>query len=261
MDYGMVAPGEDFVRNDKTHRLEPTHHFDLVNLFNLLNVSRPPVQTLGDFITFINTDPSVTQPIGNIFVGAHSNAQGFIVLQMTAGQAEGSNSSYETIEKATLTGALAINNTVIGPTPAAHFFHFKGCSIGRNVALLNEWKLALGGQIQVTAPRFNHGLYTDQFNGVWEYMTYDFMVTSPTPIKDRDTLIQQFQNAKFTYVESGAVGPDGKLVADGPAIPPNMWDKWLPLALDPDKTGTVLALKEYAQEADFKGKGRISGGL
>jgi|HubBroStandDraft_5_1064220.scaffolds.fasta_scaffold47745_1 hypothetical protein len=257
MDYGMVEPGVDFAADPDTGEIRTTHHFDLVNLFSILNVNQPQVFVLSDLITFINTDPSVTRPIGNVYVGAHSGADGYVELQMTTSQKRipniGFSADYETIEATVFNGALSIDDATIGPTPGTHFFHFKGCGIGRDVAFLKEWKLALGSKIQVTAPRFDHGVYTDQFNGVWEYMTYGFMATSPTAIVDRDTLIQQFQNAKFTYVESGAVDPTGTLVADGPPIPPNMWDKWIPLGLDTvtTKAGTVLTNRRYPRRDCF----------
>jgi hypothetical protein len=250
MDYGIVAPGPDVDQG------RVTHLFNLRSLFTVLNVSQPNVAVVSDLVSFVNNDSSVTRPIGNLFLGAHSNNEGVVLIQMALKQARASNgkfySDYETLDAATDTGSLVVNDSTVSPDPTQHFLYFKGCNLGRAIPFLQKWKLALGGKMQVSAPRFNHGAFTDQGRGVWEFMMYEFVVHSPIPVAGRDLLIQQFQGAHFTYLE--AVGRPGNLIP-GPPIPDNMWGHWLPSTIGAkvnSKTGVAaIAHKEYPQYRSF----------
>ena len=64
MDYGMVAAGPD--RDPKTGQI--THLFNLRSLFAALKVTQASFPIVSNFITFLNTDSSVTRPIGNIYL-------------------------------------------------------------------------------------------------------------------------------------------------------------------------------------------------
>lgn len=231
MDYGAVAGGPD--TDDKG---QPSHEKKLRAFFDLLGVTRPPgVESVGGLVTFVNLDPSVPPIIGNLYVGSHANSQGGLAMQMAVGQTPEKKgtylSDYETIED-TMDGTIApidIDDTKIGPDPTSHFFHFKGCNLGRAVPLLQKWKQALGGKVKLTAPKYNHGLVVDAGNrGLWEYLQYEFEVTSPTPIVSRDVLIQVFQTEKFTFLETAAAG--GGLLPGAP-VPDDNWQGWLPTTL------------------------------
>jgi hypothetical protein len=232
MDYGAVAPGADTDKNG-----QPTHERKLRIFFDLLGVTRPlGVESVGGLVNFVNVDPTVPPIIGDLYVGAHSNRQGGLAMQMAVGQTPEKNgkffSDYETIED-TMDGtitAIDIDDTKIGPDPTTHSLHFKGCNLGKAVPLLQKWKEALGGKVKLSAPKYNHGLVGDDGQrGLWEYLQYEFEVTSPEPIASRDVLIQIFQSEKFTFLETKV--PGGGLVP-GPAVPDDNWKTWLPPELD-----------------------------
>ena len=243
-DVGMVAVGDDVESKGRV-----THLFHWKSLFSALNVTRENFAVVTDFIAFLNNDPSVARPIGNIFLGAHAAEDGTVTIQMIPKQPKERGkyqSDYETLEKTENAATLLIEPATIGPNPAQHFFHFKGCNIGRAVVFLEKWKAVMGNQIQLSAPRFNHGIFDDGIRGVWEFMMYEFVVTSPTPIKDRDTLIQRFKDKKFTYVET-IVGPG---LQTGPAIPDSVWDGWLPKNLAM-KNNAIKSKTEYPKTSTF----------
>ena len=249
MDYGMVAAGPD--RDPKTGQI--THLFNLRSLFAALKVTQASFPIVSNFITFLNTDSSVTRPIGNIYLGAHAAGDGTVTIQMIPKQPKEHGkyfADYEILERAADSGVLLINNATIGPDPKQHFFHFKGCNIGRAPVFLEKWQAVMGGQIQITAPRFNHGAFNDG-RGVWEFMLYEFVVTSPTPLEDRDALIQEFQKKKFSYVETEAGGS----LQPGPPVPDDVWDGWLPntikTLIDAQTGNKFIKRKEYPQHRSF----------
>ena len=250
MNYGIVAPGPDVEKG------RVTHLFNLRRLFTVMGINQPKISVLSKLVTFVNDDQSVTRPIENIFVGAHSNGEGVVLIQMAVKQKRATNrkfySDYETLEAAVVDGSLAVNDSTIGPDPTQHFLHFKGCNIGRAIKFLEKWKLALGAKIKISAPRFNHGIFDDRVRGVWEFMTYEFVVFSPKPLSSRDSLIQKFQEKHFTYLET--ISGPGPLLP-GPPIPDEVWESWVPLEIKTkvdQKTGVSEILQgEYPQPRSF----------
>jgi hypothetical protein len=252
MDFGTVASGPD---HDKDGT--PTHTLKLKAFLDVLNVTRPSVSAVGDLVNFVNLDPSVADPIGDLYIGAHSTEEGSVEIQMTKEQQHEPNqksrflSDYETIED-TLDpdpnvniGSIVIDDSTVGPDPTTHSVHFKGCNLGQAVPLLQKWKEAFGNKIQLSAPKYTHGLVVDNGErGLWEYLQYQFVVLSKDPVVDRSSLIQLFQTQQLRFLEvlnNGALTP-------GPIVPDENWDAWLPQALDMTNTAqSVIANQTQAQ--------------
>lgn len=229
MDYGLVAPGPAIGEDG-----QPSHEARLKAFLKVLKVNQPNVASIGGLVSFVNGDSSVTRPIGDLFVGAHSNAQGQPTIQMAVKQAPEKDgkflSDYETVEDTMdgTIGSIAIADATIGPDPTKHLFHFKGCAIGKAEAFLQKWKQALGTKVQISAPRYNHGLAGDTADrGIWEFMTYEFVLYNPEPFSNRDILVQAFQAEKFQFLET--IGPG---LVPGPAIPDENWNRWIPTPVD-----------------------------
>ena len=112
MNYGIVAPGPDVEKG------RVTHLFNLRRLFTVMGINQPKISVLSKLVTFVNDDQSVTRPIENIFVGAHSNGEGVVLIQMAVKQKRATNrkfySDYETLEAAVVDGSLAVNDSTIG---------------------------------------------------------------------------------------------------------------------------------------------------
>ncbi len=236
MDFGTVAAGPD---HDKDGT--PTHTLKLKAFLDVLNVNRPKVTSVGDLVKFVNTDPSAAVPIGDLYIGAHSSREGVVEIQMTSEQQHEPDdksrflSDFETIEdtldpdpKVNI-GSIAIDDSTVGPDPATHSVHFKGCNLGQAVPLLEKWKEAFGNKVQLSAPKYTHGLVVDNADrGLWEYLQYEFVVLSREPVSDRPSLVELFKAQGLTFLE---VLSNGVLSA-GPPVPESNWDAWLPRALD-----------------------------
>lgn len=235
MDYGF-APGTT------------AHHVRVRSLLQrrvpatTLRGSRP---TLKDFIEDIDTDSSITKPVGDLIVGAHASSEGFIFLQMFPTQRDFSgdptnDSDFEVLESATTGTArpIRVPDSLIGFTtpPPTHNLHFKGCNIGRDrfdsaktpaAPYLVKLKEALGGHINVTAPKHFHGVATlDSGAGTFEYMAQEFVVRTKavkqgrrfTGFANRAAAITAFSGAGFSYHDTTPV-PAGDWTA---LIPTNI---------------------------------------
>ena len=250
MNYGIVAPGPDVEKG------RVTHLFNLRRLFTVMGINQPKISVLSKLVTFVNDDQSVTRPIENIFVGAHSNGEGVVLIQMAVKQKRATNrkfySDYETLEAAVVDGSLAVNRF----DDRARFRPSISCiSRATSAAPSNSWRNGSSlwaPRSASSAPRFNHGIFDDRVRGVWEFMTYQFVVFSPKPLSSRDSLIQKFQEKHFTYLET--ISGPGPLLP-GPPIPDEVWESWVPLEIKTkvdQKTGVSEILQgEYPQPRSF----------
>jgi hypothetical protein len=233
MDYGF-APGPE--KDDQfTYAGRLRRFFQRRAQTRLVN--RKGVGTVNEYVNFLKNDTSgcpancfVVRPIGNVLLGAHANLNGGVRVQMFRGQAQVDNqaglSDFETLE-ATLADpsnqgrSILLPDPLIGPDPTTHFFHFRGCNLGKATKFLTKWKQALGGKIQVTAPKHFHGVSElnkrlDDDRGTWEFMQYEFILRSPTRLASTDALAAALAalQPKLTF-------------ADGTAVDDGNWGPWL----------------------------------
>ena len=181
-------------------------------------VHRGGLATVRDFIGHLGVSPAVVRPIGNVLLGAHANSEGWLFIPMFRDQDGWTN--FETLEDTLARPArsISIPNALIGHNagdPIAHNVHFKGCNIGKARPYLLQFKAALGGNVNVTAPKHFHGLYHHTDYGVWEYMGYEFIIRRPTNFPNRAACVAAFQAGGFTLV-------------DGNPVPNANWNKWIP---------------------------------
>lgn len=59
---------------------------------------------------------------------------------------------------------------------------FFGCNIGKAPSFLAEWKKALGGNVNLIAPKHFDGLSSEDGYGVWEFLCYEFELSVPKPV-------------------------------------------------------------------------------
>ncbi|WP_417361710.1 hypothetical protein [Galbibacter sp.] len=215
MDYAF-APG----RTGQDNRVR--------NMFNRMDnttlINRHSVTTVRQFIQHLSSNGSVTRPIEDALNGAHANAQGFLFISMYPGQQ--GPTSFETLEDTMSNSnrSIEIPDATIGHAvgdPITHSFHFKGCNIGKAVPFLEKLKEALGGNVQVSAPKHFHFLSDQRNFGTIEGLSYQFIMSQPTPLANRAALLTAFQNSgNFEFYDSSNV-PDAK------------WEEWLPSRIRP----------------------------
>jgi hypothetical protein len=188
--------------------------------------------TVKEFIEDLVTDAGVTKPVGDLLVGAHGSSEGFMFVAMYPGQVDGdgrpsTHTDFETLEETLAAAARSIRvpDELVGFTapPITHTLHFKGCNIGRdradggrtpNAPFLAKFKEALGGHVDVTAPKHFHGLWDlDDGRGLFEYMAYEFVVRTPARkvgkafegFPDRNALIAALDAAGYSFADGTAV--------------------------------------------------------
>ena len=227
MDFGFspvvntaTAAGQQHIRDVQTM---------FARMANTTLISKGGMTSVRQLIVHLDKTTSITKPVGDLLVGSHANEEGQISVPMFPGQ--GGWTTFETLEE-TLRDAkksIKIPDSLIGFTagdPISHSVHLKGCNVGDAQPFLVKLQEALGGNVNVTAPKFFHGA-TSEPQGSFEYMGYEFTVARPelflkpgpkpgTQVPDRNLALSEFDGKKF-------------LLIDGTTkVPTADWDKLIP---------------------------------
>jgi len=216
VDYGFAPTRDDYnalVRSMFSRRPTTT----LVSFRSLV--------TLRGFIAHLVALPSGSKPIGDILLGGHANSSGEMFIKMWPLQR--GRTTFEVLEQALEDPAhpLGLPDPLIGFTPGSavtHAVRFKGCNIGKDRPditrtptnpFLDRFKQALGGNVIVTAPKHFHYLFPARSLGVFESMTYEFVVRIPAVkvrggfrgFANKAELVQACSDAGFTDVNGTPV--------------------------------------------------------
>lgn len=216
MDY-IFVPGTTGFENDARAMLDLKPNTEVINTGLAIN-------EVDDYIDEAERRlNAANQKLNALYIGSHANAYGqlFIELDDTTTTDRSNFISYEALEGVNARRSIRINNAVINPrpndtqgNPVPAFFYIKGCRIGRSVPFLNLLKIALGGNVNVNAPKHIH--YITPFNGFIESFSYSFLVFSRNKIPSLNRIRTAFRNhlPRFTFY-------------DGTNIPNNQWNKWI----------------------------------
>jgi hypothetical protein len=213
MDYAY-APGETLIDDYMRAMLERRS--------NTTTILARPGANLIDFISDLNkipVPPPATHLVDNFLLCSHAFNEGVLDASMFPNQSD--QTFFETIEE-TLTDpskSIVIPDALIGYNqgdPITHFFHIKGCNIGKAVPFLTKFKQALGNHVNVTAPIHFHGVIVARDVGVFEYMAYKFQIVRRTAFPDKASAVTAFTNRT-----------DFKLI-DGTVVPNTLWRRWIP---------------------------------
>jgi len=196
----------------------------------------PIDDTLESFIDALGRSTDVDHPVAYPVVVSHANEEGQLLIAMNV--LAGANViEYEDLEAAVGSGRLHLDPALLQPRPqsggqpAPAQLRVRGCRIGNALPFLRKLKDALGGAIQVNAPKHfqYYGDITSTgsggLNGVYEQMSYDFTVSRPDPVANRAALITAFKKADFNWIDKKPVpaGTWSALMAL-PGMPKNIHD-------------------------------------
>jgi hypothetical protein len=209
MDFGFApAPKKD------QHSADLRSMFELRANTRLIKVARGITSVRG-FIQHLSTASSVARPVGDLLLGMHANDEGELKIPLFAGQG-GDWAKFEALETSLSDPkkSIAIPDATIGFTagdPITHALHLKGCNIGLAPKFLVKLKEALGGNVNVTAPKFFHGT-TPEPQGAFEYLGYYFALRRPdlfidptTKKPDRAKALSEFDTAQFPLIDNSIV--------------------------------------------------------
>jgi hypothetical protein len=204
-----------------------SHLADLRTMFTLranTKLIAGSVTSVRGFIQHLNGTNAITKPVGDLLLGTHANDEGQLSIPMFPGQSEWTK--FETLEKAIsdTSKSIAIPDPLIGFTTGnsiTHAVHLKGCNVGLAQPFLAKLKQALGGNVNVTAPKFFHGATTEP-QGSFEYMGYQFALPRTelflkpgTRTPDRPKALAEFDAKQFKLINNNVV-------------PTADWDKLIP---------------------------------
>jgi len=213
VDYAFV-PGVTLYEKRLQRLLDARPNTTLITKYGLTSVAG-----------FLGELKSQSVKAGNLVVGGHANDDRWAIDfdSVTKPPLGSTGNDYEMLKEVEKAKTMYIPSEIRSDGIK---FHVKGCEIGsvRAQPFLTLLKSALDNPQQVTAPQYLHALASDADRGVFEYMQYDFVVVSKTPVQDTPTLVQEFQNQHFkTGVEVGGTEVE---------IPPENWKKWIKYGLN-----------------------------
>ena len=139
-----------------------------------------------------------------LFIGCHASFLGAMFIDLDAFRTLPSD--YEKIQEADADRTI---NIPAGVGKSTTRVHVKGCRIGHDDCLpyLREFKRALDNPVQVTAPKFFHGLYRGT-SGVFEWMGEFWEINAKEAFKKREDLVTEFQKQNLTRLGGTKVKPD-----------------------------------------------------
>jgi hypothetical protein len=153
-------------------------------------------------------------------VVSHANIEGRLKVQLEWGAAD--YTDYEDLKDAVTSKKLVIDTSLLLPrpidagVPLPAKMIFWGCLIGRVPLYMKKMKEALGNQVTVAAPLYDHiGAELLSPSGAVEYMGYKFEASSLKQLKDKKAAIAAFI-------------PSAEPRIDNNPVPPKLWDEWVP---------------------------------
>ena len=205
-------------------------------------LSSTSVDSLSSFKRAIEKGVLITRPIRNLVIASHASRTGLLALPLTPGAAK--ILTFEDLQSAVKSKILQIDPKLLDPRPKNASgtiipaqVHIKGCNIGNKIAepFLKELKAALGGNLQITAPKFFHSMkpvslvtrrgrsVSRELVEIWEFFSYEFVIFRKSALSNKADAVAAFQAAAKT-------DPSIVLI-DGTAVPQTDWEKWIPRTL------------------------------
>ena len=239
MDHGMTAAVGAYFDNMQQRFRRDVPAIDV----------RSVPANIAAFIDDLFNTASVTKPVGDLYIGTHAGADGFLFVRLFRGQVDVLGdptdvTDYEVLDQAMGPARPArIPDSLVGyqrgvppapDPPPTHSVHIKGCNIGRDRFLsrpgvpvapfLAKMKQVFTGNVNLTAPKHFHGLLPENnHNGMFEYMEQELIVRTKAVrsrggfqgFANRAALIDAYKAAHLNYY-------------DGTAIPDADWDTLVP---------------------------------
>lgn len=192
-------------------------------------IKDPAMMTLDGFLNGIATSDEFIYPIRHLFVVGHASINGSFRITISAAATFEASVSYETLEEAVVKKYMVVDMSLMQPRPAGAGpaqLRLLGCSVGAQSPYMKKFKEALGGQITLIAPKFLS--MPDKIAappGPVVYLGYDFTLHAAAPVKDRKTLLAQY-DAKSTAAEKNK---DPRFtLRSGKRVPTKSWADWVP---------------------------------
>jgi hypothetical protein len=184
---------------------------------------------LAGFLDTLGASSSgITPPIGDIIIFAHGGDDGHYSIPLTGSVP--SPADFEKVVDADKADKIRIDAALVTPSGGGAqntiTVRLMGCNVGQARLFMEKFQSAMtpkGGAIKVIAP-----LHFDEIDnkyirgGLVEYLAHNFTLRVKDKFKDRDALVDAFDQAtpKLTYL-------------DGTKIPKEAWKDWVPENIHP----------------------------
>jgi hypothetical protein len=222
-------------------------HRPATTLINQAGLTR-----VKEFLDHVANEPGLDRPVGSFLIASHGNDGGFIQVEIDTVShidADGNpipGTTYEVLSNADNNDTVDIPNALLEPRPAGAppvaVFHIRGCNVGAAEPFLEEFKAALGGAVEVSAPRLVDN-NQEMGRGAFEYLGYHFRIIQRDAFAGRNQLITAFRNAALTFI-------------DGSPVPDASWPAWIPRDIGQGERVT-RPFAVFGQQVEDQGRIRL----
>jgi hypothetical protein len=195
-------------------------------------------------------------PAGSFIIASHGSDQGYIQMELDTVSHQDDQghpihgTTYEVLLNAINNHTIEIPDALINPrpqgAPATAIFSIRGCNIGSAQPFLVQMKAALGGKVQVSAPKkFDNNKTMAQ--GAFEFLAYNFFILRRDPFANRRQVLNAFRNhaPHFQFI-------------DGNDVPDANWNHWIPRSVRPGERNNVPApFWSFGQQVERQQRIRI----
>ena len=218
-DYAFITPliTDTFAscaRHYMDQRPETDQHPEAVALIDY--------RTLETILEAILYARDITTPINDVIIVTHSNAGGVLYFGLTTSGTNARIEYDELDEYISDDKRPQITNRSIRDDAT---IHIRGCNIGQAEPFLELIQQIFGGSVSVTAPKYldyfgeNPAVAPDYH---YEIMFYPFTVHCKEQVKDKESLIELFKDAKFKDVSEHLIAT-------------SKWSSWIPENIHPGR--------------------------
>ena len=187
------------------------------------------IDSLTAFVRELSASRKIDRPIGDLMLASHAfTAGGELGIRLSSTVA--GYTSYEDLiaikGKSGQENTLRLDKEYLLPRPhkaPIPRLRLINCDLGedRYFPFLQALRDALGGMLQVTAPRYGYKIaYGTRSADLIEYLAYEFRIFRPHKILTRDILVRSF-------TEQRRLTPDRFRLINNTVVQDVQWNQWI----------------------------------
>jgi hypothetical protein len=199
---------------------------------SVINRSKPKRNTItkavttrssfDDILEAVVEGKEIATPINDILIVSHARGEGMLFFKLNAGDKDKVIYLDELCPFTHSKTRTQITKREVEDHKETHI-HIRGCNIGKEIKYLQFIKKIFGTNVTVTAPKHIDffGYFSDPANSIdikYEYMKYCFTVYQKKKVKDRNALVQLFDNKSLSDIH-------------GKAFTTTQWKSWIPSSI------------------------------
>jgi hypothetical protein len=205
-------------------------------------IEQTNINDLEKFLKFLECEHSISRPCDSFLIVSHGSDNGTLEMETHWDEngKEIKGTTFEVLENACNLRTIIIPDELINPryagSPPMVIFYIRACSVGVALPFLEKFKEALGGRVNVSAPK--HLLTVSRLHdrGTLEFLLYNFKIIRKDLFRTKSDAVNAFTAEIFGDIY-------------GTPIKPENWGNWIPPNPNRREFGTNIVV-QFGQQVD-----------